>query len=92
MRWPVRVAVLFVAILTLTIVATPPLIEEHLEPGFCSADCPVQHDGQGAAIEPAPAPREARHTAVGYTGHNGVTDADPGLIVGPASPRAPPSA
>ena len=41
-------------------VAIPPVLEDHLEPGFCSADCPVQHAGHGAAIAPPARPSAAR--------------------------------
>ena len=91
MRWSVRSALLLVAILILASAAAPPLIEDHLEAGFCSADCSVQHDGQATAVEPTPSPGETRHIAARHAGGIGVTDASPGATFGPSSPRAPPS-
>ena len=49
MPWRLRVVILLIALVTLLGVATPPVFEDHAEAGFCSADCPVQHDGR--AIE-----------------------------------------
>jgi len=46
---------LLVALAMLIGVATPPVIEDHVEVGFCSADCPVQNDGHTTALAPPPA-------------------------------------
>jgi hypothetical protein len=90
-RW-LRPVVLIVAGLTLIGVATPPVIENRLEPGFCSADCPVQHAGHGAAVAAPPPPRSAGRAAVVGAVSFGRTDIEPGAFDAPAAPRAPPSA
>jgi hypothetical protein len=68
------------------------VIEDHLEAGFCSADCPVQHAGHTAAIAPPTAPSAGRRSPaaiiVGVRRANAArrtTDA-------PDAPRAPPAA
>ena len=58
-----RVVVLLVALMMLLGVATPPVIEDHLEVGFCSADCPVQHDGHTTALAPPPPASGTRRSA-----------------------------
>ena len=58
-----RVVMLLVALMTLLGVATPPVIEDHLEVGFCSADCPVQHDGHTTALAPPPPASVTRRSA-----------------------------
>ena len=45
-----RASILLVVLVALTGAIVPPLVEDHLEAGFCSADCPVQHPGAGVAI------------------------------------------
>ena len=59
-----RVAVVLAIVVILAGVAVPPVIEDHLEPGFCSADCPVQHAGHGAAIAAPPLASAARRAPV----------------------------
>ena len=90
-RW-LRAIVLLVAGVTLIGVATPPVIEEHLEPGFCSADCPVQHPGYGAAIAAPPAPSAVGRAAVVGAAAIGRTAVELGAVDAPVAPRAPPSA
>ena len=87
-----RSLTVLVALLLLIAVATPPVVEDHLEVGFCSADCPVQHTGHGAAIEPPPLP-SASHRAPVIVGVI-VRGADATLAHDdtPDAPRAPPSA
>ena len=87
-----RSLILLVASLTLLGAVTPPVMEEHLEPGFCSAECPVQHDGHGAAVAPPPAPSAARRVAMVATAGDSRTEAELGAVVAPDAPRAPPSA
>ena len=60
MPWPVRVVILLVALVSLLGVATPPVFEDHVETGFCSADCPVQHEGRGIAITSPLGPSASR--------------------------------
>ncbi|HEY3067553.1 MAG TPA: hypothetical protein VGL09_17300 [Methylomirabilota bacterium] len=87
-----RVLILLVAIVTLTDVATPPVIEDHLERGFCSADCPVQHAVSGAAIA-APAPPRAAHRLTVIVGAVArATEAKTRTTDAPDAPRAPPAA
>jgi hypothetical protein len=87
-----RVSVLLVALLVLTGVATPPVIEDHLEPGFCSTDCPVQHAGHGSAIAPAASAGDGRRApaAAAAAPHGG--EAARLADGSPDAPRAPPSA
>ena len=59
---PLRLALLVVVLLTVADVTTPPVIEDHSEVGFCSADCPVQLPGHGAGIAVAPPPSSAACT------------------------------
>ena len=92
MPWRVRVVILFVALVTLLGVATPPVFEDHVETGFCSADCPVQHDGHGIAIAPPLAPSASRGALVILGLLERGSDVEIVPVTGPAAPRAPPSA
>ena len=92
MPWRVRVVVLLVALVTLLGVATPPVFEDHVETGFCSADCPVQHDGHGTAITSPLAPIASRGVLVVLGVLERGVDVEIGPVAGPAAPRAPPSA
>ena len=87
-RW----TTLVVALVTLIGVATPAVVENHTEAGFCSADCPVQHDSHGTAITPPLAPWATPRTAAIVIAS--VRGVDVGLDPVDASdaPRAPPSA
>jgi hypothetical protein len=87
-----RLSILLVLIVMVAGIAVPPPVEDHLEPGFCSADCPVQHAGHGAAITPSPAPSAARRARAVATPATRASDADRGVIVSAHAPRAPPSA
>jgi hypothetical protein len=89
-RWS-RPLILLVASLTLIGAATPPAIEEHLEPGFCSAECAVQHDGHGAAVTPPPPSSAASLAMVAKSGACR-TAAELVVVATPDAPRAPPSA
>ena len=92
MSSPLRLSILLVAIVMVAGVAVPPPVEDHLEPGFCSADCPMQHAGHGVAITPAPASSAARRApAVAVPATRGA-DADRSVIASAHAPRAPPSA
>jgi len=85
-------AVVIGVLVTLAGIAVPPVLEDHLEPGFCSADCPVQHAGHGAAMTPPARPSAARGPAPAAPA---VTLADGAALEPPASPdapRAPPTA
>jgi hypothetical protein len=85
-------AVLIGVLVALAGVAVPPVFEDHVEPGFCSADCPVQHPGQGSATTPPARPSTARGPAPVA---RAVTLADALALDAPASPdapRAPPTA
>jgi hypothetical protein len=87
-----RLSILLVLLVTLAGVAIPPVSEDHLEPGFCSADCPVQHAGYGAAITPSPVPIAVRRALVVAVPATGEADAGRGVIVSAHAPRAPPCA
>jgi len=73
-------------------VAIPPVLEDHLEPGFCSADCPVQHAGYGAALVPPTRPTAARGPAPTASAVTPAADADLVPLASPDAPRAPPAA
>ena len=92
MAVPLRFLVLLVALVALVDVAAPPLIEDRLQLGFCSADCPVQHAASGAAVTPATPPGAGHRLAVVVSEVTG----EPGIVTGagdaPDAPRAPPSA
>jgi hypothetical protein len=92
MSSPLRLSILLVVIVMVAGVAVPPPLEDHLEPGFCSADCPVQHDGHGAAIAPSPAPSAARRAPAVAAPATCEADAERGVIASAHAPRAPPSA
>jgi hypothetical protein len=87
-----HVGVLIAVLAILVSVAIPPLFEDHLEPGFCSADCPVQHAGHGAAIAPPARPSAARRPAPIAPAVVLAADADHGPVASPDAPRAPPAA
>ena len=89
---PLRVALLVVVLLTVADVATPPVIEDHSEVGFCSADCPVQLPGHGAGIAVAPTPSGGAHTTAEAVVLARQTDGERGAQTAPDAPRAPPSA
>ena len=85
-------AVILAILLTLIGVAVPPVFEDHLEAGFCSADCPVQQAGHGVGIATAViaalahrAPRSGRAPIL-------PPDAPLGTIASPDAARAPPIA
>src|SRR5438105_12822461 len=59
---PRRVVMLLVALAMLIGVVTPPVIEDHVEVGFCSADCPVQQAGHTTATAPPQPPSIARRS------------------------------
>jgi len=91
MPW-LRSLTVLVALLLLAAVATPPVVEDHLQVGYCSADCPVQHTGHGAAIEAPPVPSASHRAPVIVTV---VARACAVALVHddtPDAPRAPPSA
>ena len=92
MSSPLRLSILLVVLVMVAGVAVPPPVEDHLEPGFCSADCPVQHAGHGAAITPSPAPSAARRTLAVAAPVTRAADADRGVFATAHAPRAPPSA
>jgi len=85
-------AVLLALLVTLTGVAIPPVLEDHLEPGFCSADCPVQHTGYGAAVAPATRPSAARGPAPTASAVALADGAAVAPLASPDAPRAPPAA
>src|SRR5262245_57834189 len=85
-------AVLIGLLVALAGVVVPPVLEDHLEPGFCSADCPVQHTGHGAAAAPPARPSAARRPAPiapALTVADGIA-LEP--LANPDAPRAPPAA
>ena len=88
-RW--RVPILLAVLVTLAGVAIPPVIEDHLEPGFCSGDCPVQLAGHGVAITPPPTPSAVRRAAVVAPAVTVGAATDLGTVALPDAPRAPPS-
>jgi hypothetical protein len=92
MAAPLRFLFLLVALVTLIDVAIPPVIEDHLERGFCSADCPVQQAASGAAITPPAPPRGVHRLAVIVGAGARVAEAEIGAADAPDAPRAPPSA
>lgn len=73
-------------------VVTPPVIEDHTELRFCSADCPVQHPSHGAALTSAPPPARTHQTAAAVTAIAHDADTDIAPVAAPDAPRAPPSA
>ena len=83
---------LLMALAMLIGVATPPVIEDHLEVGFCSADCPVQHPGNTSALAPPSAPSAARRSPVIVIAVVRLAAAEFGIVATPDAPRAPPSA
>jgi len=91
MTSPLRVMVLLGALAMLIGIAAPPVIEDHVEVGFCSADCPVQHAGHTTVIAPPPPPSVARRSAAVVIVPVRGVDAEFGAIDAPDAPRAPPS-
>jgi hypothetical protein len=89
---PLRVVLLVVVLLTVVDVATPPVIEDHTEVGFCSADCPVQLPGHGTGVAVAPPPSSAEPTKAVVALVARDVDAERGALAAPDAPRAPPSA
>jgi hypothetical protein len=87
-----RGLLLAVVVLTVVDIATPPVIEDHNEVGFCSADCPVQLPGHGAGITVAPPPSSAAHTTAEPVVPAREADAERDAKTAPDAPRAPPSA
>jgi hypothetical protein len=87
-----RVMMLLVSLVMLIGIATPPVIEDHIEVGFCSADCPVQHDGHTTALAPPPAPSVTRRSAPVGIAAARLADAQLSAVDAPDAPRAPPSA
>src|SRR5438309_9861488 len=83
-----RVVMLLVALMTLLGVATPPVIEDHLEVGFCSADCPVQHDGHNTALAPPPPASVTLRPAPVSDGAARLADPELGAVDAPDAPRA----
>jgi len=89
-RW--HALLLLAVVVMLAGVAVPPVIENHLEPGFCSADCPVQHAGHAVGITTGVQILRASQATV-FTGpfmlggNVAVT-----RLAAPDAPRAPPSA
>jgi hypothetical protein len=73
-------------------IALPPVIENHIEIGYCSADCPVQHPGSGVAL------REDQHADTSVPLTVGPMRATPesaspvAAAIALDAPRAPPSA
>ncbi len=92
MPWRLRVVILLIALVTLLGVATPPVFEDHAEAGFCSADCPVQHDGRAIAIASPLAPSASRRELVVLGVLERGADVEIRPVTGPSAPRAPPSA
>ena len=90
---PVRhTGVVLAILLTLVGVAVPPVVEDHLETGFCSADCPVQQAGHGVGIATTViaalthrTPRSGRPPIL-------PPDVPLGTIASPDAARAPPVA
>jgi len=92
MPWRIRVVILLVALVSLLGVATPPVFEDHVETGFCSADCPVQHEGRGIAITSPLGPSASRGLLVVLGVLERGVDVEIRPVTGLAAPRAPPSA
>ena len=86
-----RGAIALGIILTLTAVVVPPVVEDHLEAGFCSADCPVQHAGVAGATTGVVA-IGTHASLVLHAPASGTSEAPSGTIASPDAPRAPPSA
>ncbi len=89
-RW--RIPIVLAIVLILGAVAVPPVIEDHLEPGFCSADCPVQHAGHGTGVTTPLVAMAGHGTRVAAAPPLPRADAPPDTIASPDAPRAPPSA
>jgi hypothetical protein len=86
------VPVLLMAMMALAGVAIPPVLEDHVEPGFCSADCPVQHPGHGSVTPPPPVPTAPRRSPVVVVTLVPGVRADLAAVASLHAPRAPPSA
>jgi hypothetical protein len=87
-----RFVILLAAVVMIIDVATPPVIETHLELGFCSADCPVQHAASGAAIAPPAPPRPVHRRANVVDAVARADEAEIRSAGAPDVPRAPPVA
>ena len=85
-------AVVLAILLTLIGVAVPPVVEDHLEAGFCSADCPVQQAGHGAGIATAVIAALAHRTPRSGRTPSLPPDVPLGTIASPDAARAPPVA
>jgi hypothetical protein len=85
-------SVLFAILVMLIGIAMPPVVEDHLEPGFCSADCPVQNAGHGTATTPPGRPSAARRLVPTAPAALPTVSADLGPLASPDAPRAPPTA
>ena len=89
-RW--RVPILLAVILVLGGIALPPVIENHVEPGFCSADCPVQHAGHGVGVATRVQALGASEAPVFTASLVFSGDSPIARLASPDAPRAPPSA
>ena len=91
MRLAVRACVLLAALVFLADVGAPPVLEDHLEPGFCNADCPVQHPGCGAAVTPRPLASVAGRWPVQGVVATSVPEGRRPVLPSRNAPRAPPA-
>ena len=87
-----RAAVVLAILLTLIGVAVPPVVEDHLEAGFCSADCPVQQAGYGVGIATGTIATLADRTPPAGRTPALPSGISPGTIASTDAARAPPVA
>jgi len=83
------------ALLALSVLSAVPTAfdEDRSEPGFCSPDCPLQHDAaRSVAIAPALAPRGLLVAPAQRAREAPWTPAYPVVAASPDVPRAPPDA
>ena len=85
-------AVVLALLLTLIGVAVPPVVEDHLEAGFCSADCPVQQTGHGVGIATGTIATLADRTPPSGRTPALPSDVSLGTIASTDAARAPPVA
>jgi len=69
------------------------LDEDRSQPGFCSPDCPLQHDAaHSVAVAPVLGPRSLLVAAVRREPEAAWTPTYPAIVASPDAPRAPPNA
>ena len=85
-----RVGILLLGLVAAIAAIVPPVAEDRVEPGFCSADCPVQHPGHGVAIVTPLRPAAPRPTLAFSEPIGRAPEGAPSALASPSAPRAPP--